>query len=62
MADIRTKPNETLQMLKYRETDPQNQPQKPEGADGSKGRSRESPGGGIKFLLSFGYDDPRGAA
>ena len=37
LADIRTKPNETLQMLKYRETDPQNQPQKPEGADGSKG-------------------------
>lgn len=36
LADIRTKPNETLQMLKYRETDPQYQPPKPDGGDGSK--------------------------
>ncbi len=29
LADLRSKPQETLQMLKYRETDPQYQKQKP---------------------------------
>lgn len=38
LADLRTKPSETMQMLKYRETDPQYQDKKPNEDTDEKGR------------------------